>query len=86
MLRRINEDYIVNVLKNHDQLILSCQVELINIFKSKDEIESTIECAIIRFQVDSNDKESLQQEDYDKYTRLLDRRDEVRAELKKREQ
>uniref|UniRef100_UPI003FF0CAA9 hypothetical protein n=1 Tax=Lachnospira sp. TaxID=2049031 RepID=UPI003FF0CAA9 len=50
------------------------------------DIESTIECAIIRFQVDSNDKESLQQEDYDKYTRLLDRRDEVRAELKKREQ
>ena len=50
------------------------------------DIESTIECAIIRFQVDSNDKESLQQEDYDKYTRLLDRRDEVIAELKKREQ
>ena len=40
------------------------------------DMESTIECAIIRFQVDSNDK----------YTRLLDRRDEVRAELKKREQ
>ena len=38
MLRRISEDYIVNVLKNHDQLILSCQVELINIFKSKDEV------------------------------------------------
>ena len=38
MLRRICEDYIVNVLKNHDQLILSCQVELINIFKSKDEV------------------------------------------------
>lgn len=50
------------------------------------DIESTIECAIIRFQVDSNDKGRLQQEDYDKYTRLLDRRDEVRAELKKREQ
>ena len=38
MLRRISEDYIVNVLKNHDQLTLSCQVELINIFKSKDEV------------------------------------------------
>lgn len=38
MLRRISEDYIVNVLKNHDQLILSCQVKLINIFKSKDEV------------------------------------------------
>lgn len=38
MLRRISEDYIVNVLKNHAQLILSCQVELINIFKSKDEV------------------------------------------------
>ena len=38
MLRKISEDYIVNVLKNHDQLILNCQVELVNIFKSKDEI------------------------------------------------
>ena len=38
MLRIISEDNIVNVLKNHDQRILSCQVELINIFKSKDEV------------------------------------------------
>lgn len=42
MLRRISEDYIVNVLKNHDQLILGCQVELINIFKSKDEVDDRI--------------------------------------------
>ena len=42
------------------------------------DMESTIECAIIRFQVDSNDKGSLQQEDYDKYTRLLDRRESSR--------
>ena len=38
MLRRISEDYIVNVLKNHDQLVLNCQIELVNIFKSKDEV------------------------------------------------
>lgn len=38
MLRRISEDYIVNVLKNHDQLVLNCQIELLNIFKDKDEI------------------------------------------------
>lgn len=38
MLRKISEDYIVNVLKNHDQRILNCQDELVNIFKSKDEI------------------------------------------------
>ena len=38
MLRRVTEDYIVNVLKNHDQLILNCQIELHNIFKDKDEI------------------------------------------------
>lgn len=38
MLRRISEDYIVNVLKNHDQLVLNCQIELVNILKSKDEV------------------------------------------------
>ena len=38
MLRRVTEDYIVNVLKNHDQLVLNCQIELLNIFKDKDEI------------------------------------------------
>lgn len=38
MLRRVTEDYIVNVLKNHDQLVLNCQIELVNIFKSKDEV------------------------------------------------
>lgn len=38
MLRRISEDYIVNVLKNHDQLVLNCQIELLNIFKDKDEV------------------------------------------------
>lgn len=38
MLRKINEDYIINVLKNHDQIIINCQNELLNIFKNKDEI------------------------------------------------
>lgn len=38
MLRKVTEDYIVNVLKNHDQLVLNCQIELLNIFKDKDEI------------------------------------------------
>lgn len=38
MLRRVTEDYIVNVLKNHDQLVLNCQIELLNIFKDKDEV------------------------------------------------
>lgn len=38
MLRRISEDYIVNVLKNHDQIVLNCQIELLNIFKDKDEV------------------------------------------------
>lgn len=38
MLRRVTEDYIVNVLKNHDQLVLNCQIELLNILKDKDEI------------------------------------------------
>ena len=37
MLRRVTEDYIVNVLKNHDQIVLNCQIELLNIFKDKDE-------------------------------------------------
>ena len=38
MLRRVTEDYIVNVLKNHDQIVLNCQIELLNIFKDKDEV------------------------------------------------
>ena len=38
MLRRATEDYIVNVLKNHDQIVLNCQIELLNIFKDKDEV------------------------------------------------
>lgn len=38
MLRRVTEDYIVNVLKNHDQIVLNCQIELLNIFKNKDEV------------------------------------------------
>ena len=33
MLRRVTEDYIVNVLKNHDQIVLNCQIELLNICK-----------------------------------------------------
>lgn len=38
MLRRVTEDYIVNVLKNHDQIVINCQIELLNIFKDKDEV------------------------------------------------
>lgn len=38
MLRRVTEDYIVNVLKNHDQIVLNCQIEFLNIFKDKDEV------------------------------------------------
>lgn len=38
MLRRVTEDYIVNVLKNHDQIVLNCQIELLNILKDKDEV------------------------------------------------
>lgn len=38
MLQRVTEDYIVNVLKNHDQIVLNCQIELLNIFKDKDEV------------------------------------------------
>lgn len=38
MLRKISEEYIVNVLKNHEQLVINCQVELLNIFKTKDEV------------------------------------------------
>lgn len=38
MLRRVTEDYIVNVLKNHDQIVLNCQIKLLNIFKDKDEV------------------------------------------------
>lgn len=38
MLRKITEEYIVNVLKNHEQLILKCQLELVSTFKGKDEI------------------------------------------------
>lgn len=38
MLRRVTEDYIVNVLKNNDQIVLNCQIELLNIFKDKDEV------------------------------------------------
>ena len=38
MLRRVTEDYIVNVLKKHDQIVLNCQIELLNIFKDKDEV------------------------------------------------
>lgn len=38
MLRRVTEDYIVNILKNHDQIVLNCQIELLNIFKDKDEV------------------------------------------------
>lgn len=38
MLRRVTEDYIVNVLKNHNQIVLNCQIELLNIFKDKDEV------------------------------------------------
>lgn len=38
MLRRVTEDYIVNVIKNHDQIVLNCQIELLNIFKDKDEV------------------------------------------------
>lgn len=38
MLRRVTENYIVNVLKNHDQIVLNCQIELLNIFKDKDEV------------------------------------------------
>ena len=37
-MRRVTEDYIVNVLKNHDQIVLNCQIELLNIFKDKDEV------------------------------------------------
>lgn len=54
MLRRVTEDYIVNVLKNHDQIVLNCQIELLNIFKDKDEVGMIESASMSRKELDGS--------------------------------
>ncbi len=54
MLRKISEDYIVNVLKNHEQLTVNCQQELLNIFKNKDEVGMIESASMTRKEADGS--------------------------------
>ena len=72
MLKKISDDYIINVLQNHEALMKAARQQLVDIFKSKDE-NGMIVCASL-YKEDSGSSRTNDVHDLsdvlDRYNRL----------------